>query len=248
MIDSIKEYWHSKGSMPAEKPASEAYDAWSASYDCQPGNLMLDLDKIVFTDLIKNVTLENKRVADVGCGTGRHWEKLYSKQPNLVIGFDVSEGMLLQLARKFPAAITKHITNNLLEMVPNTFVDCLVSTLTIAHIKNIQEAIGAWSRITKDGGDLIITDFHPAILSKGGKRSFKHEGKSMAVTNYVHSLPKVKKAFAKHGFAVIKQEEKYVNEEVKHYYAAQNALHVYERYKNMPVIYGLHLKKEYAAE
>jgi ubiquinone/menaquinone biosynthesis C-methylase UbiE len=248
MLATIKDYLQNRIASPAEKPVVEAYDAWSASYDSQPGNLMLDLDELLFTDLIKDINLENKRVADIGCGTGRHWQKLYTLKPNLVIGFDVSKGMLHQLNQKFPAAMTQYITDNLLTMAPSGFVDCLVTTLTIAHIKNIDEAIGAWSRITKDGGDLIITDFHPAILAKGGKRSFRYQGKSVAVTNYIHSLKKVKRIFAKYGFSIIKQEEKYVNEEVKHYYESQNALHVYQRYKGMPVIYGLHLKKDDAAE
>jgi ubiquinone/menaquinone biosynthesis C-methylase UbiE len=248
MLSALKGYLQNKISSPPEKPVVEAYDAWSGTYDFQPGNLMLDLDEQLFTELVKNTDLQNKRVADIGCGTGRHWQKLYSLKPNLIIGFDVSEGMLNQLKRKFPAALTQHITDNLLTMAPNEFADCLISTLTIAHIKNIDEAIAAWSRITKKGGDLFITDFHPAILARGGKRSFKHQGKSISVTNYVHPLKKVKSIFSKHGFIIVKQEEKYVDEEVKHYYETQNALHVYERYKGMPVIYGLHLKKKHAAE
>jgi ubiquinone/menaquinone biosynthesis C-methylase UbiE len=248
MIATIKNYLQKRIPAPSEKPAVEAYDAWSAGYDSQPGNLMLDLDEQIFTGIIKNISLKNKKVADIGCGTGRHWQKLYASKPNLVIGFDVSEGMLNQLKRKFPDALTKLITGNTLHMVPGDFVDCIITTLTIAHIKNIDEAIGAWSRIMKKGGYLLITDFHPAILAKGGKRSFRHQGKSMSVINYVHPLEKVKNICTKYGFTVIKQEEKYVTEEVKHYYETQNALHVYERFKGMPVIYGLLLKKEHAAE
>jgi hypothetical protein len=35
---------------------------------------------------------------------------------------------------------------------------------------------------------------------------------------------------------------------VRSYYEAQNALSVYDRYAGMPVIYGIHLKKQRAAE
>jgi len=248
MISAIKNYLQKRIAPAPEKPVVEAYDAWSASYDSQPGNLMLDLDEQIFTDLVKNIDLENKKVADIGCGTGRHWQKLYASHPNLVIGFDVSEGMLGQLKRKFPAAITQHIKDNHLNMVPGEFADCVITTLTIAHIKNIEEAIAAWSRITKKGGNLLITDFHPAILAKGGKRSFSYRGRSMSVINYVHPLEKIKSIFHKYGLTVTRVAERYVNEDVKHYYETQNALHVYERFKGMPVIYGLLLKKEHAAE
>jgi ubiquinone/menaquinone biosynthesis C-methylase UbiE len=242
MIKAIRSFLHKKASA-ADSPAAAAYDIWANTYDNQPGNLVLDLDKQLFAGLIKNICLENKKIADVGCGTGRHWPLLYAPNPALVMGFDVSEGMLQQLRQKFPNSIAQQITGDQLEMVPDRFVDCLISTLTIGHIKNIAPAIAAWTRIMKNGADLIITDFHPAILASGGKRSFHHQGKNISVKNYVHSLEEVTNVLRLNGLILISKQEKFIDKEVRHYYAAKNALPVYERFKNMPVIYGLHLKK-----
>jgi len=242
MINAIRTYLHRKTSRP-DSPVATAYDIWANNYDNQPGNLVLDLDKQLFSDLVKNICLENKRIADIGCGTGRHWPLLYASHPNLVMGFDVSEGMLVQLRQKFPHAIAQQISNDQLEMIPDAFVDCLITTLTIGHIKNIAPAIAAWARIMKQGADLLITDFHPAILANGGKRSFHHQGKNISVKNYVHPLEEVLHLFQLNGLTLVSKQEKYINEDVKHYYAAKKALHVYECFKNLPVIYGLHLKK-----
>lgn len=248
MITRIKNYLQSKIPEPPSTPVTAAYDAWSGSYDCQPGNLMLDLDNEIFTRLTGATNFENKKVADIGCGTGRHWRKIYALRPRLVMGFDVSAGMLQQLKNKFPDAIVHQVTDNRLQMVPRHFADIVISTLTIAHIKNIEEAIAAWAGILTPGGELFITDFHPCILAKGGKRSFSYRGHTVSVTNYVHPLQKVIAVFAANGLHVIKQEERKVDASVQSYYTAQNALHVYERFKNMPVIYGLHLKKHNAAD
>jgi len=248
MIGSIKQYLQKKISPSTEKPVAEAYDIWSDSYDHQPGNLMLDLDEQLFTALIKNICLANKRVADIGCGTGRHWQKLYALKPYLVIGFDVSGGMLAALKQKFPNGLTEQITDNLLNKIPDAFADCVVTTLTIAHIKNIEEAIAAWSRVTKKNGDLVITDFHPDLLAKGGKRSFAHNGATLSVINYVHPVKKVISILNKHGFVLVRRLERQVDESVKPYYEARNAIAVYNRFKGMPIIYGLHLKKENAPE
>lgn len=248
MITTIRNFIQRKGPFTEEKDVVEAYDIWAGSYDSQPGNLMLKLDEMVFTDLAGTVSLKNKRIADIGCGTGRHWQRMYNRNPGIIIGFDVSPGMLMQLKRKFPNAITQLISDNLLDAVPAAFVDCIVTTLTIAHIKNIDEAIAAWAGILKPGGDIIITDFHPELLAKGGKRSFQHNGKSLAVVNYIHPVEEVKNILAKHGFLIHRETEKYIDEDVKPWYQSQNALHVYERFKGMPVIYGIHLKKQYAAE
>lgn len=221
----------------------EAYDIWSGSYDEQPGNLMLDLDEQIFSLLINEISLENKVIADIGCGTGRHWQKLYGRSPALVRGYDVSAGMLNQLKNKFPLSITEQTRDNLLSGLPNGAVDCIVSTLTIAHIEDIDETIGSWARVLKTGGDLIITDFHPAILAQGGKRSFSHDDKNFSVTNYVHSLDEVKRIFSRYRFKIIQQEERYIDESVRSYYEAKNAMTVFQKFKGMPVIYGLHLKR-----
>jgi ubiquinone/menaquinone biosynthesis C-methylase UbiE len=248
MIPSIKSMFQKFSFLSSEMVPKEAYDIWSESYDLQPGNLMLDLDEQIFSALIEPIAFENKTVADIGCGTGRHWQKIYAKNPALVMGFDISAGMLHQLKHKYPNADIQLTDDNLLKTVADSFVDCLVTTLTIAHIKNIDEAIASWSRVLKNGGDLVITDFHPTSLANGGIRSFRHRGKNLSVTNYVHPLEKVKSIFARYGLMVVRQKEVNVNEEVKPYYESQNALSVYDRFIGIPIIYGLHLKKGYAAE
>ncbi len=225
-----------------------AYDIWSESYDLQPGNLMLDLDERIFSGLIEHLILYDKTIADVGCGTGRHWEKLYAKKPTQLMGFDISGGMLNQLKQKYPDAIFKLTQDNLLESVADSSIDCLISTLTIAHIENIDEAIAAWSRVLKTGGDLVITDFHPKALANGGTRSFQHQGRSLSVTNYIHPLEKLQNIFNKYDLIVLRKEEINVNEQVRPYYESQNALSIYDRFMGIPIIYGLHLKKRHAAE
>ncbi len=248
MLPSIKSLLNNSSFFVQGKDVVVAYDIWSESYDCQPGNLMLDLDELIFSGLIRDIDLRGKIVADIGCGTGRHWQKLYEKSPSLLWGFDVSPGMLQQLLRKFPHARTQLITDNLLKPVADSYFGCLITTLTIAHIKNPEEAIYSWSRVLKNGGDLIITDFHPDMLTRGGKRSFRHEHGTLSVINYIHSLEKLKKIFDKYGLHIVKIEERKVDEKVKSYYEAQNALPVYDRFQSIPIIYGLHLKKQGAAK
>lgn len=228
-----------------EQPAEKGYDTWSADYDSQPGNLMLDLDEQVFSSLLKGADLENKRVMDAGCGTGRHWPLIYSKKPEILLGYDVSAGMLDQLRKKFPAALVFHASDEMLDELPAASVDCIVTTLTIAHIKNASAAIGAWSRMLTKNGEIIITDFHPELLENGGRRSFRSGNQTFFITNYIHPVKELEEIFSANGFSVLRREERFINTEVKHYYDAQQATHVYDRFKGMPVIYGLHLKRDH---
>ncbi len=227
----------------AEISSVEAYDLWSKSYDAQPGNLMLDLDEYLFPKLLSTEIIKHKAVADIGCGTGRHWQRILDKHPFSLTGFDVSEGMLKKLSEKFPNAHTYKIIDDLFLDVRDATFNTIVSTLTIAHIPNIEVALKAWCRILKPNADIIITDFHPSLLAYGGKRTFKHNNTSLAVQNFVHSLSSMKNILGENGFIVINEEEIKIDETLAHYYINQNALAVYEQFKGFPAIYGIHLRR-----
>jgi ubiquinone/menaquinone biosynthesis C-methylase UbiE len=245
LISTVKKYInkHVFRSTIKEKDVVEAYDLWAANYDSQPGNLMLDLDEMVFSKLLENVDITKKHVADIGCGTGRHWPVISKLNPASLTGFDVSIGMLNKLKEKYPPAITHEITDNKFSDIADASYDVIISTLTVAHIENIEEALQAWCRILKDKGEIIITDFHPEALASGGKRTFKHKNTHIAVKNFVHSTNAIKELLLKNNLIVVNEDERGVDESVKSYYQKQNALHVYEKFKGFRMIYGIHFKK-----
>lgn len=245
MISTLKKYIKQHIFTPPvkERAVVEAYDLWAENYDAQPGNLMLDLDELLFSGLLDAIEIKNKVVADIGCGTGRHWEKILKAGPANLTGFDVSPGMLNKLKEKFPAAETNVITDNRFSTIEDYTYDIIVSTLTVAHIENIEEALEAWCRILKFEGDIIITDFHPDALAFGGKRTFKHHNKQIAVRNLVHPTGTIKDILLRNDFQLLAEYEKQVDESVKHYYAEKNAGVVYEKFKGFPIIYGMHFRR-----
>jgi ubiquinone/menaquinone biosynthesis C-methylase UbiE len=243
MLSTIKKIFGRNRAMVHQKNSVDAYNLWAEKYDQQPGNLMIDLDEGVFGGLLKGVEINNKAVADIGCGTGRHWKKILKDNPSTLTGFDVSPGMLGRLKEKFPEAITHQITDDSLSFIPDAAYDVIVSTLTVAHIKNIEVALKAWGRILKSSGDIIITDFHPEMLAAGGKRSFAHNNSQIVVENFVHYTNRIEEILQKENFRVISRTERLVDETVKHYYEVQNAMHVFEKFKGSKVIYGIHLKR-----
>jgi ubiquinone/menaquinone biosynthesis C-methylase UbiE len=245
LIGTLKKYikQHVFPSQVKEKEVVEAYDIWADNYDSQPGNLMLDLDELLFAKLLVNTNLKNKAVADIGCGTGRHWTKILQKAPADLTGFDVSNGMLYKLKEKFPAAEIHQITDNHFAAISDHTYDVILSTLTVAHIENIEEALDAWCRILKNSGDIIITDFHPDALAFGGKRTFAHGRTRIAVQNFVHTTAALKKVLIKNGFYIVTEDEIKIDETMAHYYIEQNALHVYNKFKGFPIIYGIHFRR-----
>jgi ubiquinone/menaquinone biosynthesis C-methylase UbiE len=193
--------------------------------------------------LLNNIDLKDKTVTDVGCGTGRHWQEIFSCGPAKLTGFDVSDEMLKMLQKKFPGAETYLLSTNKLAPMADDTCDCVVSTLTIAHIRDAGEAIAEWSRVLKPGGDIVITDYHPVALAKGGKRTFSHNNHTIAIKNYVHSIESIKTIAQQLKLEVVDTIEKNIDASAKPYYEKQNALAVFEAWNGVPIIYGMHLKK-----
>jgi ubiquinone/menaquinone biosynthesis C-methylase UbiE len=229
---------------PKEVIPSKAYDAWSGGYDNQPDNLMIALDEQTVSEFLENTQIRDKIIVDIGCGTGRHWKKILDRHPSKLVGYDVSEGMLSILRKKFPGQETYLISGNKLTATADNSIDICFSTLTIAHIENIQEAFREWERVLKPGGQIFFTDFHPEALEKGAKRTFQSEGKTISVKNYVHSIDAIRDLAGQLNWSVIRFTEMRIDENMRPWYAGQNALHIYEKFKGVPIIYGLHLKKE----
>ena len=225
--------------------SAPAYDIWAANYDDQPDNLMLVLDEALFTELFSTIEIKNHNIVDVGCGTGRHWKKIMDKVPQQITGFDVSENMLAKLQQKFPQAVTHVIINDSLQPLADNSCDLLISTLTIAHIENAVAALQEWNRVLKPGGNIIITDYHPAALEKGAKRTFKHGDTVVAIKNYVHTIENITAAAKQLKLSLVRLIEKNIDDSMRPYYEKQDALAVYEAWKGTPVIYGLMLTKQH---
>ncbi|HEY9196250.1 MAG TPA: class I SAM-dependent methyltransferase [Mucilaginibacter sp.] len=246
MLVTLKNYIKSKINTPAviEKSVVAAYDAWAAYHDSQPGNLMLELNDKLFAVLVQGISFKGKTVADIGCGTGRQWPLILAGQPDGLTGFDVSGRMLKKLQEKYPQADARLINDNLFSGIPDASFDIIVSTLTVAHIEYIEEAMQSWTRLLTPGGHIIITDFHPHMLALGGKRTFRHNKKVLAIRSYINPIYTIKDILLNCGCSLIAQEEIRIDETMKPFYQNADAMHVYEKYRGFPVIYGIHLTKD----
>jgi ubiquinone/menaquinone biosynthesis C-methylase UbiE len=243
LLDSFQRFvkrWLSKAIK--ETDPEIAYDIWASEYDDQPDNLMLALDSALFKEMMDEIYVQGKKVVDIGCGTGRQWPFLLSRSPAELIGFDVSSEMLAKLKDKFPEQKVGKLKGVSLEL-PDHYCDLIVSTLTIAHIPDAVSALNEWYRILQPGGEICMTDYHPVALVRGGDRTFKKDGKLIAVKNHVHTIQDIVQIAKQLNMEVIRISERVIDEQVKSYYEKQNALSVYDKFKGTPIIYGIHLKK-----
>lgn len=224
--------------------AAKAYDLWASSYDDQPGNLLIHLDEQVFAEISKSISYEGKVVADIGCGTGRHWQWILSKKPSQLIGYDVSKEMLEMLRQKFPQGEAHVLNGYVLPGLQDRSCDIIICNLVIGYIEDLEATFTEWNRVLKSNGVIIISDFHPESLQKGGERSFSHDKKKVLIKNYIHPLEKIKALARGMQWKEEAFIEKKVDESIKSFYIEQNALHLYERTYDNALLYGWQFRKQ----
>ena len=225
-------------------PANLAYDLWAPTYDQQPHNLVVYLNEIIFDEIIGTIDIENKIVVDIGCGTGRHWKKIYSKKPAELIGYEVSNEMLCQLRRKYPQAKTYISNNNCLNELSNESCDIIISSLVIGHIADLTTTFSEWNRVLKRNAEIFITDFHPDMLSKGANRSFQHNDEFISIKTYRHTISGIIHLAKSLNWEFVKIAEKKIDDSVKHFYKGPQSLEVFEKSINDPLVFGCLFRKK----
>ncbi len=246
LLNKLRQYL--QPSRRKESEPAAAYDIWALSYDHQPDNLMLALDETLCSHLLRHIALTGKVITDVGCGTGRHWKKLLDAHPSRLAGYDVSAGMLEILRKKYPQAETYLLQDSSLPDLADESCDLVLSTLTVAHIPDLGAALREWVRVLRPGGEMIITDYHPEALAKGGQRTFREGDRVIAIRNHIYPVDRVRGMAEDLGLEILRLEEKKIDETMRPYYEKQDALTVFERFRGVRIIYGLHLKKRDVAE
>src|ERR1041385_5927276 len=193
-----------KAARPELDPAA-GYALWAATYDDPSPNLMLELEGEAFASLLARADLKDKFVIDVGCGTGRNWDRMLAGKPGRLKGYDVSPEMLNRLRVKYPNAEVSVISSKscVLPDVAITSVDVIISNLLLAHVERLEPILEGWNRVLRSDGDILLTDYHPVALASGADRTFRHVGQTIAIRNFIHPIAEVKKLFGRLGWREI---------------------------------------------
>jgi ubiquinone/menaquinone biosynthesis C-methylase UbiE len=155
-------------------PVRRGYNNWAKQYDTD-GNPLMALEGGIVPGLWGDI--KGKRIVDLGCGTGRHVNRLI-KDGAEVVGIDFSEKMLKEASEKISSGRAKFIQHDIRKPLPfddNQF-DGILSTLVFEHIENIESLFREMKRICKPGGFILISEMHPAMRLKGAQAAYTNPG------------------------------------------------------------------------
>jgi ubiquinone/menaquinone biosynthesis C-methylase UbiE len=96
-------------------------------------------------------------VLDVGCGTGQYLAQLARRGGMRLVGFDLSRGMLADLARQWHGALLPHLAVADAQALPlaDACCDVVLAMHMLYHVPDIAQAAREFRRVLRPGGVLL---------------------------------------------------------------------------------------------
>lgn len=190
----------------------EAYARWAASYPPQAHNPLMRAEERAVLSLLPS-DLQGRAVLDAGCGTGRYTLEVLRRGAASVIGVDLSAAMLAraasELARAAPSAPVTLLRASLEALpLPAHWADLTICGLTLGHLAGLEPALAELKRVTRPGGRIVCSDFHPLAHASGARREFNAGGQRYAVRHTSHSQEEWRSASHALGLRIARQLER----------------------------------------
>jgi malonyl-CoA O-methyltransferase len=197
-----------------------AYALWAASYPPHAHNPLMQAEQRAMLSLLP-ADLRRRAVLDAGCGSGRYLQHALLRGARRVLGVDLSAEMLAQarglgardaVGAQLPAP-SRWLVRASVEAIPlrDGWADLTVCGLTIGHVEGLDAALAELRRVTRPGGIILCSDFHPIGHALGWRREFSAGGQRYAVRHTPHQHGDWRNACAALGLRVMRVLEPYLD-------------------------------------
>ncbi len=133
--------------------------------------------------------LRGTNMLDAGCGSGRYSLHARQRGANCVLGVDLSAQMLARARAETSHAEGIWLLRARIDALPlrESWADLTLCGLTIGHLESLQGPLAELRRVTRPGGLILCSDFHPIGAALGWQRTFRVDGQKYAVRHTSHS-------------------------------------------------------------
>jgi SAM-dependent methyltransferase len=189
---------YSGADLTSEADPQAAYRSWAETYD-EPGNPIIALEEPVVWSLLES--LPPGLALDAACGTGRHTRQL-ARLGHEVLGIDLTPEMLRRAAENVPEA--SFVVGDLRQVpADDEHFDVAVCGLALAHLPELDAAVGELARVLKPGGRLVVSVLHPFQAHLGWHAPFEDaSGSRRFAREHAHTHADYLAAFRESGLSV----------------------------------------------
>ena len=220
--------------------AREAYTLWAPTYDVE--NVLSTLDELAVRFLTPS--LAGLALLDAACGTARRLVFDGKIRPHRVAGVDLVFEMLLR-AREDPRRPATLSVGDVRRLpFPGPAFDVVWCRLAAGHVDDLTAFYRELSRVTRPGGFLIVTDFHPAAAREGHVRSFRDpSGRRCVVEHLIHEASDHVEAAQRCGMDFDARFALPVGPEVRRFYEISDMLGQYEHDRGLPLLLAMRFRR-----
>lgn len=189
---------------PVLDPAP-AYALWAGSYPAHAHNPLMHAEERAMLAAMPS-SLPGMAVLDAGCGSGRYLRHMLARGATVATGVDLSPEMLHRAHDWIDADARERLTlmQGSVTALPldDGSTDFTVCGLVVGHVPDLDGALGELCRVTKPGGAILCSDFHPVGQALGWRRDFRADGRRYAVRHTTHSYSRWHAACARLGLDI----------------------------------------------
>lgn len=177
-----------------------AYDDWAETYDTD-----LNRTRDLAAEVLRQAGLEltDRKVIEVGCGTGRNTQWLAERAAEM-FALDVSKKMLARARERVSDNRVRFVQHDLRMDWPlnDASADVIVAMLVLEHVKHLAVFFAEGARVLQEGGKLFICELHPTRQYAGGQAQFTNQrtGERQRVAAFQHDVSEFVNAALAAGF------------------------------------------------
>jgi malonyl-CoA O-methyltransferase len=201
MTDDLQAKTADRTTAPVLDPVA-AYALWADDYPPYAHNPLMQAEERAVLALLPG-DLRGRAVLDAGCGSGRYLIHARRRGARRVLGVDLSAEMLARASQEMrdwsieinggepnlqsPISNLQFIRASL-DAIPlrDGWADVTLCGLTLGHLPDLRASLAELRRVTRHGGTLLCSDFHPIGDALGWRREFSAGGRRYAVRHARH--------------------------------------------------------------